>query len=109
MPTVAQIIMNTSFRMFPDSGASKGKADAVPAAWERTIRWDDPQIGIDWPLLPGKEPIISTKDQQGTDFEATDLFLDPGIQDLPLTDSASCDVQGYALVLPEQWFILDVI
>ncbi len=42
--------------------------DLYAPAWERTIRWDDPQIGIDWPLLPGKEPIISKKDAQGTRF-----------------------------------------
>lgn len=49
--------------------------DLYAPAWERTIRWDDPQIGIDWPLLPGQEPIISNKDAQGTDFEAADLFV----------------------------------
>ncbi len=49
--------------------------DLYAPAWERTIRWDDPQIGIAWPLLPGKEPIISNKDAQGTDFEGADLFV----------------------------------
>jgi hypothetical protein len=28
-PRVAQIIMNTTYRMFPDSGASKGKGDTA--------------------------------------------------------------------------------
>ena len=31
---------------------------------ERTIRWNDPAIGIDWPL-DGKEPILSAKDAAG--------------------------------------------
>lgn len=31
--------------------------------WDRTIRWDDPAIGIEWPLLPGSEPILSEKDR----------------------------------------------
>jgi len=30
-PRVAQIIMNTTYRMFPDSGAAKGKGEATPA------------------------------------------------------------------------------
>jgi dTDP-4-dehydrorhamnose 3,5-epimerase len=30
---------------------------------ERCIRWDDPAIGIEWPIA--QEPILSHKDQQG--------------------------------------------
>ena len=29
---------------------------------ERSIRWDDPDIGIDWPELAGSGPVISDKD-----------------------------------------------
>jgi dTDP-4-dehydrorhamnose 3,5-epimerase len=29
---------------------------------DRSIRWDDPEIGIEWPLLEGCPPILSTKD-----------------------------------------------
>lgn len=32
---------------------------------ERCIRWDDPDIGIDWPLAAGESPLVSDKDQQG--------------------------------------------
>jgi dTDP-4-dehydrorhamnose 3,5-epimerase len=32
-------------------------------AHDRSIRWDDPSIGINWPLL-GNEPIISEKDRK---------------------------------------------
>jgi dTDP-4-dehydrorhamnose 3,5-epimerase len=30
---------------------------------ERAIRWDDPEIGIVWPLLDGEQPILSSKDE----------------------------------------------
>jgi dTDP-4-dehydrorhamnose 3,5-epimerase len=29
---------------------------------ERTIRWDDPDIGIEWPLPAGEQPVLSEKD-----------------------------------------------
>jgi dTDP-4-dehydrorhamnose 3,5-epimerase len=29
---------------------------------ERAIRWNDPAIGIDWPLEPGVAPILSARD-----------------------------------------------
>lgn len=31
---------------------------------ERTLRWDDPAVGIDWPLA-GAEPLLSPKDRLG--------------------------------------------
>jgi len=32
---------------------------------ERTIRWDDPDIGIEWPLQDGQKPLMSDKDLAG--------------------------------------------
>ena len=29
---------------------------------ERAIRWDDPAIGVEWPLEPGTMPILSARD-----------------------------------------------
>jgi dTDP-4-dehydrorhamnose 3,5-epimerase len=39
---------------------------------ERCIRWNDPEIGIEWPLAG--EPALSSKDQLGLDFSAADVF-----------------------------------
>lgn len=32
---------------------------------ERCLRWDDPDIGVDWPLIDGQPPRLSQKDAQG--------------------------------------------
>lgn len=39
---------------------------------ERTILWNDPDIGIDWPL--SGEPLLSNKDRAGKRFRDADLF-----------------------------------
>jgi len=39
---------------------------------ERCIRWNDPEIGIEWPLA--SEPVLSAKDQLGLDFSKADVF-----------------------------------
>lgn len=40
---------------------------------ERCIRWDDPQLAIDWPLQ-GLTPQLSGKDQAGASLQEADLF-----------------------------------
>ncbi len=39
---------------------------------ERAIRWDDPALGIDWPLTG--EPIVSDKDQRADAFHKAEHF-----------------------------------
>lgn len=41
------------------------------SAGERTILWNDPALGIAWPLTA--EPIVAQKDAAGTRFHQTDL------------------------------------
>ncbi len=40
---------------------------------ERSIRWDDPAIGIDWPLHSA-EPILSAKDGNGKTLKDAEVF-----------------------------------
>lgn len=39
---------------------------------ERCIRWNDPEIGIAWPLTG--EPVLSAKDKLGLDFFKAEVF-----------------------------------
>lgn len=41
---------------------------------ERAIRWDDPDIAIDWPLDAGGPPVLSAKDEQAPLLRAAEVF-----------------------------------
>jgi dTDP-4-dehydrorhamnose 3,5-epimerase len=41
---------------------------------ERTLLWNDPRIGVAWPLIDGLPPILSAKDRRGTPLEHADVF-----------------------------------
>lgn len=41
---------------------------------ERSLRWDDPEVGIDWPLVKGEPPLLSAKDQAGKSLKDLELF-----------------------------------
>ncbi len=42
--------------------------------YDRSLAWNDPEIGIDWPLPPGQEPLLSPKDRQAPFLAAAELF-----------------------------------
>lgn len=41
---------------------------------ERSIRWNDPAIGIQWPLAEGQLPKVSKKDAEGALLSAAELY-----------------------------------
>ncbi|NNF51531.1 MAG: dTDP-4-dehydrorhamnose 3,5-epimerase [Gammaproteobacteria bacterium] len=49
-------------------------SDYYAPHYERTLKWDDPEIGIDWPLAPGVTPIMSEKDMAGCSLAEAELF-----------------------------------
>jgi dTDP-4-dehydrorhamnose 3,5-epimerase len=48
--------------------------DYYAPQWERTLCWNDPDLGITWPLLNGEPPVLSAKDAQGTPIHLADVF-----------------------------------
>lgn len=40
---------------------------------ERSLLWNDPDINIDWPILPGTTPILSVKDTNGIPLQQAEL------------------------------------
>ena len=44
--------------------------------FERCIRWDDPDLAIDWPL-EGATPLLSAKDREGAGFTQAPLYDSP--------------------------------
>lgn len=47
--------------------------DFYAPAGERSILWNDPEIGITWPLN-GTEPVLSPKDAQGLALRDAEVF-----------------------------------
>jgi len=48
--------------------------DYYAPQWERTLLWNDPDLGIAWPLLGDEQPTLSAKDVQGKRLGEADLF-----------------------------------
>jgi dTDP-4-dehydrorhamnose 3,5-epimerase len=48
--------------------------DYYAPEWERSLLWNDPEIGIRWPLINGQPPILSKKDANGSPLLEAELF-----------------------------------
>ena len=48
--------------------------DYYAPQYDRSIRWDDPDIGIEWPLLDGAQPTLSSKDADAPFLNEAETF-----------------------------------
>ena len=48
--------------------------DYYAPEYERCILWNDPEIGINWPLLRDVSPVLSPKDQNGCLLKDAEIF-----------------------------------
>lgn len=51
--------------------------DFYAPQWERTLLWNDPALGIPWPLLKGQTPLISPKDARGVPLAEAETYPPP--------------------------------
>ncbi|MFN7037858.1 MAG: dTDP-4-dehydrorhamnose 3,5-epimerase [Bellilinea sp.] len=49
-------------------------SDFYAPQWERTLLWNDPAVGIEWPLLDGLELLISEKDRAGLPLAQAETY-----------------------------------
>jgi dTDP-4-dehydrorhamnose 3,5-epimerase len=50
--------------------------DYYAPEWERTLSWNDPQVGVAWPLAEGQLPLLSSKDARGLPLDRAEVFDD---------------------------------
>lgn len=48
--------------------------DYYTPEWERGMFWNDPEIGIEWPLVDGNPPILSKKDAVAPKLAEAEVF-----------------------------------
>ncbi len=48
--------------------------DFYAPQWERSLLWNDPDLGIEWPLVGGASPLLSAKDMQGKPLREAEVF-----------------------------------
>jgi dTDP-4-dehydrorhamnose 3,5-epimerase len=41
---------------------------------ERAVLWNDPSINIDWPIIPGTQPVLSKKDASAKTLDEAELY-----------------------------------
>lgn len=48
--------------------------DYYTPEWQRTIKWDDSDLGVAWPLVDQQPPHLSARDQAGTAFDDAEVY-----------------------------------
>ncbi len=49
-------------------------SDYYAPEWERALLWNDPEVGIEWPLIEGQPPILSAKDANASLLRNLEVF-----------------------------------
>jgi dTDP-4-dehydrorhamnose 3,5-epimerase len=49
-------------------------SDYYAPEWDRTLLWNDPEVGINWPLLEGRSPSLSEKDAKGSTLQSAETY-----------------------------------
>ena len=49
-------------------------SDFYAPEYERAIRWDDPDLAIDWPLVEGNPPVLAPKDAAAAAFKDAEYY-----------------------------------
>ena len=50
--------------------------DFYAREWERSLLWNDPEVGIEWPIIEGQAPVLSKKDMMGQPLKEAEVFED---------------------------------
>jgi len=48
--------------------------DFYAPEYDRAIRWDDPDLAIDWPLVDDKAPVLAPKDAAAVSFKDAEYY-----------------------------------
>lgn len=48
--------------------------DYYAPEWERTLLWNDPEVGIEWPIKAGQMPIQSERDSKGKSIADAEAY-----------------------------------
>jgi len=48
--------------------------DFYSPEWDRTLLWNDPEVGISWPIPPGEQPLLSSKDASGAPLKDAEVY-----------------------------------
>jgi len=48
--------------------------DYYSPAHDRSLRWDDPDLAIEWPRLSGEEPLLSDKDRNAPGLSEAEVY-----------------------------------
>lgn len=58
----------------PEAEIHYKATDYYAPDWERTLLWNDPALGIQWPLMGGRPPIVSEKDSGGKPLAEAETY-----------------------------------